>query len=109
MTVGQVMGFMGIPYDGMWHPCALIDWFEKVSEVPSDVTGMYEIQPKLDELGQQVTSIVHIDAIFRAVNLSPVFRSTVMPLEFHYSYTLDAFDSFYVNKYGDYHSHHCIF
>ena len=109
MTVGRVMGFMGIPYDGTRHPCALIHWFEKVSEVPSDVTGMYEIRPELDELGQQVTSIVHVDAIFRAVNLSPVFRSTVMPLEFHYSYALDAFESFYVNKYGDYHSHHCIF
>ena len=109
MTVGRVMGLMAVPHDGARLPCALIDWFEKVSEIPSDVTGMYEIRPELDEHGQQVTSIVHIDAIFRAVNLSPVFRGTTMPLDFHYSYSLDAFETFYVNKYGDYHSHHCIY
>ena len=74
MTVGRVMGLMAVPHDGARLPCALIDWFEKASEIPSDVTGMYEIRPELDEHGQQVTSIVHIDAIFRAVNLSPVFR-----------------------------------
>ena len=70
---------------------------------------MYKIQAKLDELRQQVTSIVHVDAIFCVVNLSPVFCSIVMPLDFHYLYTLDSFDTFYINKYGDYHSHHCIF
>ena len=109
MTVGRVMGLMAIQHNGTRYPSALIDWYEKVSEVPSNVTGMYEIQPELDENGQQVTSIVHIDAIFRAVNLSPVFRGTTIPLDFHYSYSLDAFETFYVNKYGDYHSHHCIY
>ena len=96
------MGLMAVQHDGTRYPCALIDWFEKVSEVPSDVTGMYKIQPKLDKYGQQVTSIVHIDAIFHAVNLSPMFRNTTVPIGFLYSYSLDAFETFYVNKYGDY-------
>ena len=109
MAVGRVMGLMAIPHDGARYPCALIDWFEKLSDVPSDVTGMYEIQPELNEFVRQVSSIVHLDTIFRAVNLSPVFRGTVMPIDFHYSYSLDTFETFYINKYGDYHSHHCIY
>ena len=55
MMVGHIMGLMAVQHDGTCYPCALIDWFDKVSEVPSDVTGMYEIQPELDEYGQQVT------------------------------------------------------
>lgn len=109
LTVGRVMGLMAIRHNGVQYPCALIDWFEKLSDVPSDVTSMYEIQPELDEFGRQVSSVVHLDTIFRAVNLSPVFRGTVMPVDFHYSYSLDTFETFYINKYGDYHSHHCIY
>ena len=109
MAVGRVMGLMAIPHDGARHSCTLIDWFEKLSDVPSDVTGMYEIQPELNEFGRQVSLIVHLDTIFRAVDLSPVFRGVVMPIDFHYSYSLDTLKTFYINKYGDYHSHHCIY
>ncbi|KAH9912325.1 uncharacterized protein B0H18DRAFT_1088486 [Fomitopsis serialis] len=109
MAVGRVMGLMVITHSGVRYPCALIDWYDKVVEDPSDVTGMYVVEPELDpDSGQQASSIVHLDSIFRAVHLMPVFGDTSIPINFHFSYTLDAFESFYVNKYGDYHSHECI-
>ena len=109
MAVGRVKGLMRIKHQGTDYPCALIDWFDTVSPHPSDVTGMFIVTPELSEVGEQLSSIVHLDAIVRAVHLMPFFGDTTMPLDFHYSYSLDAFDSFYVNKYGDYHSHQCIF
>ncbi|KAH9906112.1 uncharacterized protein B0H18DRAFT_898855 [Fomitopsis serialis] len=110
MEVGRVMGLMILTHAGIPYPCALIDWFEKVSDDPSEVTSMYVVQPEVDaDDGQQASSIVHLDSIFRAVHLTPVYGDTSMPINFHFSYTLDAFESFYVNKYGDYHSHECIY
>ncbi|KAH9918786.1 uncharacterized protein B0H18DRAFT_957786 [Fomitopsis serialis] len=38
-----------------------------------------------------------------------VYGDVSMPIDFHFSYTLDAFESFYVNNYSDYHSHESIF
>ncbi|KAF9808773.1 hypothetical protein IEO21_07745 [Rhodonia placenta] len=32
-----------------------------------------------------------------------------MSPDFHFSYSLDAFDAFYVNHYAHYHSHECIY
>ncbi|KAH9839287.1 uncharacterized protein C8Q71DRAFT_795564 [Rhodofomes roseus] len=106
MAVARVTGLMVIPYRGERYQCALIDWFD-VTDQPDDVTGMYVVQPEIIQ-GQQASSIVHLDSIFRAVHLMPVFRDTFMPLTFHFSYSLDAFESFYINRYGDYHSHECI-
>ncbi|TFY59764.1 hypothetical protein EVJ58_g5572 [Rhodofomes roseus] len=106
MAVGRVMGLMAITYRGERYPCALIDWFE-VTDDPNDVTGMYVVRPEMED-GRQASSIVHLDSIVRAVHLMPVYKDTFMPLTFHFSYTLDAFESFYINRYADYHAHEYI-
>lgn len=108
MVVGRVMGFMCFTYQGERYPCTLIDWFEMVQDEPSDVTGMYIVQPELDDENNQVSSIVHLDSIFCAVHLTPLYHNTVIPVDFCYWYTLDAFETFYINCYSDYHAHECI-
>ena len=55
------------------------------------------------------TGIVHLDTIVRAVHLVPNFRDVVIPVDFHFSHSLDAFTSYYINKYADYHTHECIY
>ncbi|KAH9911207.1 uncharacterized protein B0H18DRAFT_1089328 [Fomitopsis serialis] len=101
MAVSRVMGLMAVTYSGIRYPCALIDWFD-VLEDPSDVIGMYVVQPELDDDEQQVF-------LFRAVHLMPLYGDASIPVDFHFLYSLDAFESFYVNKYSDYHSHETIF
>ena len=56
----------------------------------------------------RVPSIVHLYSIVRDVHLIPVFWGTQMPIDFNFSYSLDAFEHFHVNKYADYYSFECI-
>ncbi|KAH9839788.1 uncharacterized protein C8Q71DRAFT_795095 [Rhodofomes roseus] len=107
LAVARVKGLMAITYHGMRYPCALVDWYERVDAELDNPTGMYVVQPECVD-GEQVSSIVHLDSVFRAVHLTAVYRDADIPLDFHFSYTLDVFESFYVNKYGDYHLHEYI-
>ncbi|KAH9839919.1 uncharacterized protein C8Q71DRAFT_820987 [Rhodofomes roseus] len=107
LAVAQVVGLMAVMYHGVRYPCALVKWYERVHDEDDNPTGMYVVQPECVD-GERVTSIIHLDSVFRAVHLAAVYRDTEMPVEFHFSYTLDAFESFYVNKYGDYHLHEYI-
>ncbi|EDR05786.1 uncharacterized protein LACBIDRAFT_302507 [Laccaria bicolor S238N-H82] len=45
----------------------------------------------------------------KCAHLLPVFGRDVLPFDFHFSYSLDAFESYYVNKYADHHSHEICF
>ncbi|KAG2031509.1 hypothetical protein BDR03DRAFT_875804, partial [Suillus americanus] len=56
-----------------------------------------------------IQSIEHIDTIYRAAHLLPVFSDGPLPLDFHFSYSLDAFNYYYVNKYADHHTNEIVF
>ena len=56
----------------------------------------------------RVTSIIPLTSIARACHLMPVLGSTFLPVDFHFSEALDAFNAYYVNAYIDYHSHEVI-
>ncbi|KAI0073291.1 hypothetical protein K474DRAFT_1686266 [Panus rudis PR-1116 ss-1] len=55
--------------------------------------------------GEHVSFVIHIDTILHGAHLIPVFRQGFLPNDFHYSYSLDCFRSYYVNKYADHHMH----
>ena len=50
-----------------------------------------------------VQSVEHLDIIFRSAHLIPVFGDGPLPTEFHYRDSLEAFTTYYVNKYADHH------
>ncbi|KAH9913279.1 hypothetical protein B0H21DRAFT_704034, partial [Amylocystis lapponica] len=108
MAVVRVVSIFAFTYDDVYYPCALVEWFELESEQPDAVTGLYVVKPDITD-GERVVTLIHLDSIVRAVHLIGVYRATLIPTDFHFSYTLDAFDAFYVNKYADYHSHECIY
>ncbi|KAH9930567.1 hypothetical protein B0H21DRAFT_781092 [Amylocystis lapponica] len=99
IAVVRVVGIFAFTYDDVHYPCALVEWFELESKQPDAVTGLW----------QRVVTLIHLDSIVRAVHLIGVYHATLIPTDFHFSYTLDVFDAFYVNKYADYHSHECIY
>ena len=89
------------------YACAFVEWFVTKDDGPDEATGLWVVQPELvDDV--RVTSIISIASIARACHLMPVLGHTFLPTDFHFSDTLDAFHSYYVNAYIDYHSHEVI-
>jgi len=91
------------------YPCALVEWFLVVGDQPDDLTGLWVVEPDVDESGRRATSVIHLDSIVRAAHLLPVFGEGFIPVDFDFSYSLDAFQSFYVNKYADHHANEIAF
>jgi hypothetical protein len=51
---------------------------------------------------RRLTTVVHLDTFLRGAHVLPVFDGTTrLPVDFHYSYSLDAFEAFFINKYAD--------
>ena len=73
LGVAQAHLFFSFTLDGVKYPCTLVHWFSHTGDVPSDATDMYTVEPKHSRNGQPVMSIIHLDAVFRAAHLLPVF------------------------------------
>ena len=58
--------------------------------------------------GAPSMSVIHIDSIFRATHLLPIFDENPLPRALNYTLTLDSFKGFYVNSYIDYHAYETV-
>ncbi|KAH6905748.1 hypothetical protein BKA70DRAFT_1373002 [Coprinopsis sp. MPI-PUGE-AT-0042] len=107
--VARVFLFFSFVHSNVRHPCALVQWYSTVGERPCPDTGMWVVQP--DVAGSQPSlDVVHLDSIFRAVHLIGVAGKEYLPRDgLDYTHSLDAFKSFYVNKYVDHHAHEILF
>ena len=105
LEVGRAHLFFSFTLDGVKYPCALVHWFSHTSDIPSPVTEMYIVEPDCLADGQPVTFVVHLDSIFRAAHLLPVFHNHPPLSKYqHHEQTLDLFSEFYVNRYIDHHA-----
>lgn len=105
----RVKLFFSFHYQGTDFPCALVEWFSPAFDGPHPDTGMWVVRPDADEEGLRDTTVIHIDTIFRLAHLIPVYGDSTIPPDFHFSYSLDVFNAFFVNKYIDHHSHEIAF
>ena len=96
-------------HEGTMFPCALVHWFSWVSNSPDELTGMWIVKPDLAEDGTHITSVIHIDTIFRAAHLMPVYGNDAVPRYLSFTQSLDAFNLYYVNKYIDHHAFLILF
>ena len=112
MDVVRVSLFFSFEYDHIYYPCALVDWFKKEGLDP--VTGMWVVRPDIVQRGrrqpaQLERSVLHLDSFLRAAHLIPVFGTDKVPRNFHFSFSLDVFKAYYVNKYIDHHANEVAF
>lgn len=108
MSAVRIKLFFSFTHDGVEYPCALVEWFKKVGRSPDISTGMWIVQ--LEHRGKQrLVTIVHLDTLLRGAHLIPVFGSAHIPIGFHFTHSLDAFNAFYVNKYIDHHANEIAF
>ncbi|KAG1733927.1 uncharacterized protein EDB91DRAFT_1057261, partial [Suillus paluster] len=49
-------------------------------------------------------SVIHIDSIFRAAHLIPVYGTSLLPHEITAHHSYNIFCAYYVNKYTDNHA-----
>jgi hypothetical protein len=111
MGVVRVLLFFSFEHDHTHYPCALVDWFKKVGLDP--VTGMWVVRPDIVQRGRRPEeperSVLHLDSFLRAAHLIPVFGKDKVPRDFHFTFSLDSFKAYYVNKYIDHHANEVAF
>ncbi|KAF8868620.1 hypothetical protein CPB85DRAFT_1554794 [Mucidula mucida] len=109
LHAARVLLFFSMKHMNIVYPCALITWFSPIGDEPDPVTGMWMVEPDVDENGERVQAVVHLDTIVRAAHLIGISGDEFTPRTFKHSDSLDFFNAFYVNKYIDYHAHEIAF
>jgi hypothetical protein len=110
LSVVRVQLLFSFRWSGKAYPCALVKWFSAVGDQPDEDTGLWVVKPDIDADGNQDAQVVHLETIVRLAHLLPVFGNNPLPARgIHCSKILDAFDTYYVNKYADHHSHTLAF
>ncbi|KAI9567640.1 hypothetical protein HD554DRAFT_2322505 [Boletus coccyginus] len=83
LLVARVLLFFSFMYQGDSYSCALVEWFLPISDDPDGPTGMWIVVPEVNAARQREH----------------------LPVRFHFSESLTAFNAYYVNKYIDHHSY----
>ncbi|KAI0316533.1 hypothetical protein OF83DRAFT_1172820 [Amylostereum chailletii] len=108
LAVARVRLFFSFVHEGTMYPCALLDHFERIGTHPDPITGMWKVKPQRNQRGRLQT-VEHLDTFLRSAHLMPVFGDGPLPIDFHYTYSLDTFNSYYINKYIDHHANEIAF
>lgn len=70
-----------------------MEWFERITDTSEEETGMWLVQPELTLHNTRHASVIHLDTVLRGAHLLPYFGDKFVPIELHYSTTLDNFHS----------------
>jgi hypothetical protein len=107
MVIGRVRLFFSFTSGRTRYPCALVEWFVPKDTEVDENTGMWVVMPEFERgiSGRRALAIIHLDCIARAAHLLPVFGSSFVPEELHFSNSLDVYHSYFVNNYADHHCH----
>jgi len=110
LEVARVHLLFSFEAEGQVYPCALVHNFRKAYTDPDPDNGMWIVEPERTADGSRLMSVVHLDSMVRAAHLLPVFgRPSPIPPQIKFSFALDSFSAFYVNKYIDYHAFETVF
>ncbi|KAG1775765.1 hypothetical protein EV702DRAFT_1180194 [Suillus placidus] len=104
LEVARVLCFFLFKHNWIEYPCALVQWFDKLGNCADEDTGMWMGKPSVCEDGSRNLAVIHIDTVYRAAHLIPIYGSEFIPESINFYHSYDAFCSFYVNKYADHHA-----
>ncbi|KAG1886571.1 hypothetical protein F4604DRAFT_1877832 [Suillus subluteus] len=104
LAVARVSCFFSLKYRAKYLQCAVVQWFSYVTDSRDPDTGMYIVAPSTNDNGTPDVSIIHIDCIFRAAHLIPVYGNNFIPREITLHNSHNMFHAFYINKYADHHA-----
>ncbi|KAG1857467.1 hypothetical protein F4604DRAFT_1589831 [Suillus subluteus] len=104
MDIARVMAFFSLSQNAKWVPCAVVCWFNRVGDAPDPDTGMWMVKPAFTANHTPHFAVIHIDTIFCAAHLIPVFGTTLLSPSITFHHALDIFKLYYVNKFADHHA-----
>ncbi|KAI9459974.1 hypothetical protein HD554DRAFT_2323915 [Boletus coccyginus] len=91
LLVAHVLLFFSFRFQGCSHSYPL--------------TGMWIVVPEVNAAGCHVQAVISVKSILQGAHLIGVFGAAFLPVPFHFSSSLDAFNAYYVNRYIDHHSY----
>ncbi|KIK82053.1 hypothetical protein PAXRUDRAFT_154645 [Paxillus rubicundulus Ve08.2h10] len=103
MDVVHVLAFFSFTLHGQHYPCAVVHWFIH-SEEPDEITGMWIVCPGFNAHNQPDISIIHLDTIYHAAHLIPIYGIQDIPPEIQPHQSYDVFRAYYINKFADHHT-----
>lgn len=101
--------FFSFNFQGTTYPCAVIRWFDTAGDSPDEDTGMWIMQPAYHTNHSLHISVIHVDSIYRAAHLIPVYGAQFVSHDLKYYQSYDTFRTYYVNKYADHHAFEIAF
>ena len=96
--------FLFTDISGIHYSCAIVCWFDKVDNLPNEDTGMWIVQPSYLHDHSSNFAIIHINAIYHAAHLIPIYGTSCISWHIKPHILYDAFYTFYVNKYINHHA-----
>jgi hypothetical protein len=109
LEVARVRLFFSFKFRSTIYPCALVHWMSRIGDEPNEDTGMWVVEPDFNADGSRFVSVIHLDAIFRAAHLIPVYGTGFVSKNLSFYDSLDKFPSFHVNKFIDHHAFEIAF
>ncbi|KIK95755.1 hypothetical protein PAXRUDRAFT_11252 [Paxillus rubicundulus Ve08.2h10] len=111
LEIAWILCFFSFVFEGDAYLCAVAHWFEKVSDEADENTGMWVVKPSYHDskAKERHINIIHIDSIYHAAHLIPVYGEQPIPHELKHYHSYDTFQSFYVNKFADHHAFEIAF
>ncbi|KAJ6515253.1 hypothetical protein C8R45DRAFT_887963 [Mycena sanguinolenta] len=109
MVIARTLLFFSFTHRDTYYPCALVHWYSPISNRADDDTGMWVVAPEFERNGRKSLAVIHLDCIARAAHLLPVYGAAFLPADFHFSYSLDSFRSFFVSRFADHHTHEFLY
>lgn len=104
LEVARVKCFFSFKFNWVMYPCALVQWFDKVGDHADEDTGMWIVRPSTRDDGTPNLAVIHLETVYRAAHLIPVYGHDFIPNNIQYFHSYDAFGAYYVNKFADHHA-----
>ncbi|KIK39732.1 hypothetical protein CY34DRAFT_88664, partial [Suillus luteus UH-Slu-Lm8-n1] len=108
LEVVRALCFFSFKYRWVLYECTVVHWFDVIGDAPDEDTGMWIVQPTINNHSWNI-SVIHINAIYHAAHLLPVYGTEFIPPTLNFCHSLDAFCAFYVNKFTDHHAFEIAF
>ena len=105
MDIACVYCFFSFTHtNGQIFPCALVHWFDHVTDEPNELMGMWMVSPSFLEDGSHNLAVIHVDSIIHAAHLLPIFGDKLVPPYISFHNSLSIYQGFYVNHFADHHA-----
>jgi hypothetical protein len=107
LGVGRVQLFFSFHHNDIRYDCVCIHVYSLIGSAPDEDTGLWAVRPQY-EGSTPLLRVVSLRTLVRGAHLMPVYGGALLSDDFEFYWTLDAFQSFFVNSYADHHIHQLL-